>query len=92
MSDLIQVKVDNQGRIVIPPSHRDRLGLSHGMILIVEEGTEDELCLRVQDEEPILVDKEGILVVRASPLQDLTHIVHHERDRRLSGLVAQADL
>ena len=92
MSQVIQVTVDDQGRIIIPPAIRERLGLSRGMTLVVEDGKEDELCLRVQEGSPLLIDKRGVLVVRAEPLDDLTHIVRRERDRRASNLVQRAGL
>ena len=35
---------------------------------------------------PALVDKGGVLVVRAKPLGDLTDAIRQERDRRVSEL------
>lgn len=87
MSETIQVIVDDQGRIIIPSAIRKQLGLSQGMTLVVEEGEEDKLCLRIQEESPDVVDKQGVLVVKAEPLEDLTHITQRERLRRASGLV-----
>ena len=92
MSQVVQVTLDDQGRIVIPAIIRDRLGLSQGMTLVVEEGQKDDLCLRVQEESPALVDKQGVLVVKAEPLDDLTHITQRERHRRAADLVQQVDL
>ncbi len=34
-----------------------------------------------------LVDKQGILIVKAKPLHDLTSITRHERNHRVSELV-----
>lgn len=68
MSEVIQVSLDSQGRIVIPPIFRNRLGLSQGMTLVVEAGEKDELCLRIQQEVPTLVDKQGVLVVKTKGL------------------------
>ena len=92
MSETIQVIVDDQGRIIIPSTIREQLGLSQGMTLVVEEGGEDKLCLRIQEESPDLVDKQGVLVVKAEPLDDLTHITQRERLRRASGLVRRVGL
>ncbi len=36
---------------------------------------------------PVLIDKDGILVVRAEPFRDLTDITRDERKRRVSELV-----
>jgi AbrB family looped-hinge helix DNA binding protein len=91
MSKAIQVLLDDQGRIVIPSAFRALLGLSQGMTLVVEKGEKDELCLRIQ-ESPTLVDKQGVLVVRAESSIDLTNIVQHERHHRVSNLVQRAGL
>ena len=45
-----------------------------------------------ETEQPTLVDKEGILVVRAEPFSDLTNITRRHRDLRLFDLVQQIDL
>lgn len=92
MSQVIEVTVDDQGRIIIPATVRKSLGLSEGMILVIEEGKEGELCLRVQEESPELIDKGGVLVVRAEPRGDLTGVVQRERERRASDLVRQTGL
>jgi AbrB family looped-hinge helix DNA binding protein len=86
MRQLIKVTVDNQGCIIIPPEIQDRLGLSPGMVLVVEERDKGELCLRVRQELPEIVDKQGVLVVRAKAVGDLADVVRNERDRRLSEL------
>jgi len=51
------------GRILIPAAVQSRLGLSPGMSLVVEEGDQGSVRLRVQSEPPVLVDKAGVLVV-----------------------------
>jgi len=92
MSEAIQVSLDSQGRIVIPSTFRKRLGLAQGMMLVVEAGEQGELCLRVQQESPTLVDKEGVLVVRARPNGDLVDIAQLERDRHVSEMVQRVGL
>jgi bifunctional DNA-binding transcriptional regulator/antitoxin component of YhaV-PrlF toxin-antitoxin module len=89
MSEIIQTSVDSQGRIVIPSTFGNRLGLSKGMILVVEDGENNEFCLRVQKESPILVDKKGILVIKAESNTDLKNIIPRERNRRISELMEQ---
>ena len=92
MNEVIQVSLDSQGRIVIPSIFRNCLGLSQRMTLAVEKGEKDELCLRVQEEPPTLVDKQGVLVVKAKPSVDLTNITQQERSRRVSDLVQRVGL
>jgi bifunctional DNA-binding transcriptional regulator/antitoxin component of YhaV-PrlF toxin-antitoxin module len=84
MIETIQTSVDSQGRIVIPSTFGNRLGLSKGMTLVVEDGENNELCLRVQKESPILMDKKGILVVKSESKTDLTNIIQQERNRRVT--------
>ena len=45
-----------------------------------------------EPEQTTLVDKEGVLVVRAEPLNDLTNITRRNRDLRVFDLVQQTDL
>jgi len=68
MSQVIKISLDDKGRILIPAALRSRLGLSPGMNLVVEDGDQDSVRLRVQSRPPVLVDKAGVLVVRAEPL------------------------
>jgi len=90
MTITIQTSIDNQGRIVIPSSYGNKLGLSKGMKLIVEEVENNQFCLRIQKEEPILVDKQGILVVKSEAKTELIEIIQRERDRRILDFVDQA--
>lgn len=92
MNQVIEVSLDDLGRILIPETLRNRLGLLPGMTLIVEKGDKGGVRLRLQSEPSILVDKEGVLVVRAEPLSDLTNITRHERDRHLFDLLQRAGL
>jgi len=63
MSQAIKISPDDMGRILIPAAVQSRLGLSPGMSLVVEEGDQGSVRLRVQSEPPVLVDKAGVLVV-----------------------------
>jgi len=92
MSEVIQVSLDSQGRIMIPSTFCNHLSLSQGMILVVEEGEKGALFLRLQKESPTLVDKQGVLVVKAEPSIDLTNIIQQERNRRVFDLVQRVDL
>jgi bifunctional DNA-binding transcriptional regulator/antitoxin component of YhaV-PrlF toxin-antitoxin module len=92
MNQVIEVSLDNSGHILIPPTLQSRLGLLPGMILVVEEGDNGGVRLSVQSEPPTLVDKGGVLVVKAEPLSDLTNITQHERNRRVSDLLERTGL
>ena len=73
MKNSIKVLLDDQGRISIPPPLQSLLGLSPGMSLVVEEGESGDLWLRLQSDVPTLVDKQGVLVIRAKPVGDLVN-------------------
>jgi AbrB family looped-hinge helix DNA binding protein len=91
MTQTVEVTLDESGRITIPATLKERLGLAPGMTLLVEEGDEQRLCLRIQPEpEAELVDKGGVLVVRGKPLEDLTDITKREREQRVVELARQA--
>jgi bifunctional DNA-binding transcriptional regulator/antitoxin component of YhaV-PrlF toxin-antitoxin module len=92
MSQVIKISLDDMGRILIPAAVQSRLGLSPGMSLVVEEGDQGSVRLRVQSEPPVLVEKAGVLVVRAEPLSDLTDVTRHERNRRVFDLLQRANL
>ncbi len=87
MSEAVQAALDSQKRIVIPPVIQKRLGLTRGMTLVVEDDENGELCLRIQSESPALVDKQGMLVVRAELDADLTEVIQQERNQRVSDLM-----
>jgi bifunctional DNA-binding transcriptional regulator/antitoxin component of YhaV-PrlF toxin-antitoxin module len=93
MREPVALSVDDQGRLVLPGSVQDRLRLEPGMTLIVEEGDNGGIRLRPeQPERPHLVDKEGILVVRAPSVSDLDDAMRRERDLRISSLSERAGL
>ena len=91
MSEAVQVQIDDQGDIVIPAEIRRRLGLMQGMTLVVEDGEQGQLHLRVQKELASIVDKEGVLVVTSSPSHDLWDAIRHERDQRIASLWQNPD-
>jgi AbrB family looped-hinge helix DNA binding protein len=90
MAEVVELSVDEKGRISIPLALQNRLGLEPGMTLIVEEGDNGGVRLRPNPERVTLLDKEGILVVRAEPVADLTDVVRRERDLRVVSLLERA--
>jgi len=92
MSQVVQISLDNRGHILIPATLRRRLGLSPGMTLVVEEADNRGVRLRIQPETPLLVNKGGVLVVRAKPLSDMTDITRRERNGRVTDLLQRAGL
>jgi hypothetical protein len=62
------------------------------MTLVVEEADNRGVRLRIQPETPLLVNKGGVLVVRAKPLSDMTDITRRERNGRVTDLLQRAGL
>jgi bifunctional DNA-binding transcriptional regulator/antitoxin component of YhaV-PrlF toxin-antitoxin module len=98
MSEMLQVSIDKQGRIVLPQTFQERMGLVQGMTLVVEDGEKGDLCLRVQEKEkastmvPSLVEKQGVLVVTSAAQGNLTDITTCEREQRITELVQRTEL
>ena len=91
MSQTVEVVLDDQGRIVLPAGVRRLLGLAPGMTLVVEQATDDAAYLRVETEPPRLVDRQGILVVQAQPVGDLTDSLRQHREQRVADLAWHVD-
>jgi len=92
MGQTIEVSIDNLGGILLPQELKNRLGLLPGMTMVVEEDDEERVCLRVRTESPELVDKQGIMVIRADSSEDLTNVTRRARDRRISDLLHRSSL
>ena len=91
MGEAIKVTLDDQGRILLPAEIKVRLGLSAGMTFVAENADNGELGLRVQQNLPVLVDKGGVLVVRAEADADLANVVRQSRDRRVLDLARRVE-
>jgi AbrB family looped-hinge helix DNA binding protein len=92
MNQVIQISLDDLGRILIPAPLRSRLGLKPGMTLVVEDTEQGGVQLRVQEESAALIEKDGLLVIRAEPIGDLTNVVRQERERRTQELIQRSGL
>jgi len=92
MTQVIQVSLDEVGRIFIPAPIRERLNLSPGMTLIVEKGEKGGVQLRVESKPTTLVEKDGIWVARVTALGDLANATRNERDRHVFDLLQRVGL
>ena len=83
----MRLKIDSTGRIVIPKSVRDRLGLRAGADLEVIE-TADGVILRPVSRRPSLV-RAGRFLVHTGKLargSDVRHPLAEDREERLRKL------
>jgi len=92
MNQVVQVSLDELGRIFIPASLRERLHLSPGMILVVEMGDQNGVRLSIQPKPTTIVEKDGLLVARVIALGNLADTTRHERDRRVFDLLQRVGL
>ncbi|MBI3912578.1 MAG: AbrB/MazE/SpoVT family DNA-binding domain-containing protein [Chloroflexi bacterium] len=92
MRQVIELSLDDLGRILIPAPLRQRLGLKPGMTLMVEEAEQGEVQLRVESNTPKLLDEGGILVVDCELLEDLTDVVQRARESRVQELIQRAGM
>lgn len=92
MSAVIELSLDDSGRIHIPAPVSDQLNLLPGMTLLVEDDEGGGLRLSVQPERQVLIEEDGILVADVEPLVDLTDIVRREREQRVLDLIERSGL
>jgi bifunctional DNA-binding transcriptional regulator/antitoxin component of YhaV-PrlF toxin-antitoxin module len=85
MSQVLEIKVNDQGHILISADVSHRLGLNPGMRLVVERADADNVQLSPEPESA-LVEKDGLLVFTGELLADPDEFIQQERDRRLLEL------
>jgi len=78
----MRAKVDRFGRIVVPKEIRDRHGLVPGSEVEIEE-TADTILLRLLNDLPGLVEKQGLLVFRGRATGQLDTALKSHRNERL---------
>ncbi len=87
MMNGMDVKIDKSGRIVVPKSLRDRLGLKPDMALEVHEQA-DGMLLRVPVPQPTMVKIDGLWVHQgtAHANADWTSVLEEVREERLRAV------
>jgi hypothetical protein len=81
----IQYVTDKQGNrifVQIPFTQWEKIRPE----VVRDDGTEETA------KPPVLIDKDGILVVRGEPFQDLTDVTRNERERRVPELIYRTGL
>ncbi|MGE5310524.1 MAG: AbrB/MazE/SpoVT family DNA-binding domain-containing protein [Nitrospirota bacterium] len=82
----METNLDRFGRVIIPKKVRDKLGLRPGAVLEVHQQGEGVLLKPLQ-EEPRLLERDGVLVVRGKASGDLTESVQIHRRERVKRVV-----
>lgn len=81
----MQTTIDKFGRVVLPKTVRDDLGLRPGAVLSVEL-REDQVLLKPLREGSLLIEKEGVLVFAGAAAGDLAGALGSHRDERLGRI------
>jgi AbrB family looped-hinge helix DNA binding protein len=79
----VETTLDKFGRIVLPKSVRDDLGLKPGAVLKIEQA-DQKIFMQQINEEPHLVVKNGVLVFSGTATEDLVGATQAHRQKRLS--------
>lgn len=82
--DLHGVKIGKEWRV-------SRAELMHFVLGGAGSEVQDKAATATE-RTPAVIDKEGVLVVQAEPLDDLAEFTRQERDRRVLALLAQAGM
>jgi AbrB family looped-hinge helix DNA binding protein len=77
----LKTTLDRFGRVLIPKKVRVDLGLSPGDPLEIES-RDNGILIKPLNDEPHLVDKEGVLVFSGDPMGDIIEAVRKHRDSR----------
>jgi len=81
-----QTQIDRSGRVTLPPELLSNLQLSPEMNLLISE-KDGKITLEPITEEPMLVEKDGVLVLHAQLTNDLSNIVEKERQKRIADVM-----
>jgi bifunctional DNA-binding transcriptional regulator/antitoxin component of YhaV-PrlF toxin-antitoxin module len=92
MTQRVEVELDDQGRLIVPHHLQQQLGLFSGATVVVEDETDEVAYVRLQPEQPRLINKDGVLVVQALPLRDFTTMVRDERERHMADMLRRGNL
>ena len=88
MDLIFQIKIEKSGRISLPPEILSELHLVPGKTLLLEEKN-GKISLEPINEEPELIEKDGLLIVRPKITGDIVQSVQQNRVKRISKLVEE---
>ncbi len=81
----METQIDKFGRIVIPKSVRDHLGLKTGSVLYIEEHNLN-IILKVAERASAIKIKGGIAIYMGQAIDDIESAMDDERNNRLDKL------
>jgi AbrB family looped-hinge helix DNA binding protein len=87
----MKLRIDKQGRVLLPKYLRERLRLHAGTTLDVEEHS-DGLVLRPAGKQPSMIQKNGVWVHMGRPPKSFnwSRIVDETRDEQIGAVAARS--
>jgi AbrB family looped-hinge helix DNA binding protein len=86
MKEKFKTTIDRFGRVVIPKKVRDDLGLAPNVELEVEEGS-NGIVLHPKIEGSFIINKKGVLVVRAKATEPIEYFLEKDRRNRIKHIL-----
>lgn len=87
MDTTFEATLDDKGMIRLPKRVSSRLGLLPGTILVVEQADESGASLRIEPDQVVLLNEQGVLVTDSEILMDIDDLIHQQRSARLLHLL-----
>lgn len=81
----MQVSIDKFGRVLIPKTVRDHLGIKPGTVLQISE-RDDEILLKLLTQKTSLQRENGILIFTGEAVSDIESAIEKEREERFKDL------
>lgn len=81
----MQTAIDKFGRVLIPKSIRDHLGVKPGEVVQVIE-QDNHILIKLIKQKTALKMKDGIMVYDAEPTGDVESTIEKQRNERMDDL------
>ncbi len=86
-----KTELDEFGKISLPQEIISELHFRPGTEFVVEERNGEVTLVPIEKErEALLVEKDGILVIRAQITEDITDIVERDREERIAKIIGDS--
>ena len=89
MNSIFHTKIDKSGRVTLPAEVLSELHLEPGTTLLIKE-KDGKINLEPVTEEPVLITKDGILVLHAQVTEDISNIVEKDREKRIAAIIGES--
>jgi AbrB family looped-hinge helix DNA binding protein len=86
MKEKFITTIDRFGRVVIPKKVRDDFGLTPNVELEVEGGS-NGIVIHPKREDPFVISKNGVLVVRAKATEPIEYFLEKDRRNRIKHIM-----